>query len=429
MRREANESSTRDREDPIPEGLKTGARFTGYLLVIIAGVTVAGFAALQLAEIVIPFLAGLILSALLVPMSSFLQRHRWPKWLAVVTVWVIVLGLLTGLVLLIVFQVRDELSAIENQIGTSLEAAKKYLATQPFGLTESKVNDFVASAGQWIKDNGAGLSSGAAEVGSTAAHVVEGIIIVLFVTLFALIDGRGIWNWAVRIWPRKSHGRIMAAGEAGWKTLSSFIRIQLVVAATDAFGIGVGALILGVPLAVPIATVVFLGAFVPFVGAVVGGVFAVGLALLFNGWVSALIMLGIVILVQQIESHVLHPWLTGSRVKIHPLAVILGVTAGAGLAGIAGAFFAVPVIATLNAMFQAAKHHDSSLDDPAEGSSETPIGDDPGSTAEANADESDEAGSKGGESDAGESDTGDSDETGSDDDLGDLEERPDRSEH
>lgn len=357
-----------NRDDPIPEGLKIGARFTGYLLVIIAGITVVGFLALQMAEIVIPFLAGLILSALLVPMSSFLQRHRWPKWVAVITVWVIVLGLLTGLVLLIVVQIRNEMTAIQGQLAVSLEAAQKYLATQPFGLTENKINEFIASSGQWLQDNSAGLRSGAAEVGSTAAHIIEGIIIVLFVTLFALIDGRGIWTWVVQIWPRKSHHRIFAAGDAGWKTLSSFIRIQLVVAATDAFGIGLGALILGVPLAVPIATVVFLGAFVPFIGAIIGGTFAVGLALLFNGWVHAVIMLGIVVLVQQIESHVLQPWLTGSRVKVHPLAVILGVTAGAALAGIAGAFFAVPVIATLNSMFRAAK------DPPVEQSSAETVG-------------------------------------------------------
>ncbi|MCF2573210.1 AI-2E family transporter [Brevibacterium sp. UCMA 11754] len=356
MLNDSHDSMERNRDDPIPEGLKLGARFTGYLLVIVAGITVAGFLALQMAEIVIPFLAGLILSALLVPLSSFLQRHRWPKWLAVVTVWVVVLGLLAGLVLLITFQIRSEIPAIQKQVATSLDATKQFLATQPLGLTEAKLNDLVTSSGQWLQDNAAGLGSGAAEVGTTAAHIVEGVIIVLFVTLFALIDGKGIWTWAVQIWPRKSHQRIIAAGDAGWKTLSSFIRIQLVVAATDAVGIGLGALILGVPLAVPIATVVFLGAFVPFVGAIIGGAFAVGLSLLFNGWIHAVIMLGIVILVQQIESHVLQPWLTGSRVKIHPLAVILGVTAGAALAGIAGAFFAVPVIATLNSMFRAAKN-------------------------------------------------------------------------
>ena len=354
---EGSLNASPNRDDPIPEGLKLGARFTGYLLVIVAGITVAVFIALQVAQIVVPFLAGLVLSALLVPLSSFLQRHRWPKWLAVVSVWVVVLGLLAGLILLITFQVRSEIPEIQKQVATSLSAAQQFLATQPFGLTEAKLNDLVSSSGQWLQDNAAGLGSGAAEVGTTAAHVVEGVIIILFVTLFALIDGRGIWTWVVHIWPKKAHARISAAGEAGWKTLTNFIRIQLVVAASDAIGIGVGALILGVPLAVPIAMVVFLGAFVPFVGAIVGGAVAVGLALLFNGWVHGLIMLGIVIVVQQLESHVLQPWLTGPTVKIHPLAVILGVTAGAAVAGIAGAFFSVPVIATLNAMIHAAKDY------------------------------------------------------------------------
>jgi predicted PurR-regulated permease PerM len=162
----------------------------------------------------------------------------------------------------------------------------------------------------------------------------------------------------VRIFPRRARSRIDTAGHAGWRTLTSFIRVQLVVAATDAVGIGVGAWLLGVPLAVPIAVIVFFGAFVPVVGAIVGGVLAVGIALVFTGWVQALVMLGIVLLVQQVESHVLHPLLTGSAVKVHPLGVVLGVVSGTALAGVPGAFFAVPFIATVNSMIVAAAHHD-----------------------------------------------------------------------
>ena len=140
----------------------------------------------------------------------------------------------------------------------------------------------------------------------------------------------------------------------GWKTLTSFIRVQLIVAVTDALGIVIGALALGLPLAVPIGVIVFFGAFVPVVGAIVAGIVAVVIALVFNGLVPALIMLAVVIVVQQLESHVLHPFLTGSAVKVHPLGVVLGVTAGTTVAGVVGAFFAVPFIATVNAMVHAA---------------------------------------------------------------------------
>lgn len=345
-------------DDPIPRGLRIGAGYVWRLLVIAAGIALVLLLAARLSEIVVPFFIGLILSALLVPLSAFLQRHGWPKWLAVVSAWVAVFAVLTGLTLLFAEQVRSQLPALSTQATQAVESAKGFLATQPFGITPDMLTAYVADITGWAQQHASDLGSGALRVGSGAVHGLEGVFIVVFVTLFVLIDGGRIWRWVTRLFPRRAQPRIGAAGSAGWRTLTSFIRIQLVVAATDAAGIGIGAAILGVPLAVPIAVIVFFGAFVPVVGAIVGGVVAVAIALVFNGWVHAVIMLGIVILVQQLESHVLHPLLTGSAVKVHPLGIVLGVTAGTALAGIAGAFLAVPLIATTNAMIVAARRHE-----------------------------------------------------------------------
>jgi putative heme transporter len=358
LRRAKNDDTEAVLGDPIPRGLRVGAGFTWRLLVIAAGLAVVGLLVYELSEIVIPFLIGLILSALLVPLSSFLQRHHWPKWIAVITTWIVVFAVIGGLGVFVAQQVIAELPSLEKQITTAIGSAKSLLATHPFGLTNAKVSGYVSDATTWLQKNASSLGAGAAEAGSGVVHALEGVFIVIFVTLFSLIDGARIWAWVTRIFPRRARGRIDAAGHAGWRTLTSFIRVQLVVAATDAIGIGVGAWLVGVPLAVPIAVIVFFGAFVPVVGAIVGGIVAVGIALVFNGWVQALIMLGIVLLVQQIESHVLHPLLTGSAVKVHPLGVVLGVVAGTTLAGVAGAFFAVPFIATVNAMIVAAAHSD-----------------------------------------------------------------------
>ncbi|ROQ40713.1 putative PurR-regulated permease PerM [Frondihabitans sp. PhB188] len=351
--------ATSPRKDPIPEGLKVGAGFTGRVIVITAGLALVGLLVYEFSEIVIPLLIGVILSALLLPLEAWLRRRGIPKWISIVVALLVVFGVIGGLGLLVTQQVISELPALEKQVTTSLKSAESLLATHPFGLTESKIDGYVADATTWLQSHASDIGAGAAAAGSSAIHLFEGVFIVFFVTLFALIDGRHIWEWVVRIFPKRASGRIHAAGDAGWRTLTSFIRVQLVVAATDAIGIGVGALILGVPLAVPIAVVVFFGAFVPVVGAIVGGIAAVGIALVFNGWVHALIMLGIVLLVQQLESHVLHPLLTGSAVKVHPLGIVLGVIAGSTIAGVAGAFFAVPFIATVNAMIVAAYHHDS----------------------------------------------------------------------
>ena len=190
-------------------------------------------------------------------------------------------------------------------------------------------------------------------MGTTAGHVLAGLFLTLFSTLFILIDGKGIWKWIVGLFPRRARSAVAGAGQSGWITLTTFVKVQIFVAAVDAIGIGLGAWILGLvfggfPLVIPIAIVVFLGSFIPVVGAVVTGTIAVFVALVYLGPLPALIMVGVVLLVQQVEGHVLQPLVMGTAVKVHPLAVVFAVAAGGFLAGIPGALFAVPVIATLN---------------------------------------------------------------------------------
>jgi predicted PurR-regulated permease PerM len=180
--------------------------------------------------------------------------------------------------------------------------------------------------------------------------VLTGVLLTLFSLIFILIDGKGIWNWIVHIFPRKARAAVDGAGRAGWVTLTSFVKVQVLVATIDAIGIGLGAFILGLPLVIPITVLVFLGSFIPIVGAVLTGALAVFIALIFKGWVFALIMLLIVLGVQQLEGHVLQPFIMGTAVKVHPLAVVLVVAAGSLLAGIPGALFAVPFAAVLNVM-------------------------------------------------------------------------------
>jgi predicted PurR-regulated permease PerM len=175
--------------------------------------------------------------------------------------------------------------------------------------------------------------------------VLTGLFLTLFTTYFFLAQGTSIWAWLVRLLPREARRPIDEAGRRGWVTLTAFVRATIIVAFTDALGIGLGALILGVPLVLPLAVLVFLAAFVPVVGALISGSVAVLVALVAVGPVKALIMLGVVIAVQQLESHVLQPFLLGRAVSVHPLAVILGIAAGALTAGILGALFAVPLVA------------------------------------------------------------------------------------
>jgi predicted PurR-regulated permease PerM len=233
----------------------------------------------------------------------------------------------------------------DARIGRAVPAVPHRRAAPPDG---SQIDGLLAQAWTFLQQQVDLLWSGALAIGSTVGHVATGAVLALFILLCTLADGGGIWRWVVRLFPRRARGDVDGAGRAGWATVVTYARTQLLVATIDAIGIGLGAFLLGVPLAIPIGVLVFLGAFVPFVGAIVTGTLAVFLALVYNGPWIALWMLVVVLGVQQLEGHVLQPLLMGSAVKVHPLAVVLVVAGGAMIAGIPGALFAVPLAAFVN---------------------------------------------------------------------------------
>ncbi|WP_022894213.1 AI-2E family transporter [Agromyces subbeticus] len=334
----------------IPFGVRLAAGWSWRLLLIGGVLAVVVFLIIQLRLIVIPIFVAVLIGALLVPFSGFLQHHRWPKWAAVTVAMLSALVVVGGLLALGISQIvrgRDELVA---QSLVSWDRFREWLLEGPFHITEAQLNDWVDQIITSIQQDSSVLLSGALSLTSSFGHFLAGLLLALFATLFILIDGRGIWNWIVGIFPRRGRAAIDGAGKAGWATLQNFVKVQILVATIDAIGIGLGAFFLGVPLAVPIAILVFLGSFIPIVGAVATGALAVFVALIYNGPVIALIMLGIVLLVQQVEGHVLQPLIMGTAVKVHPLGVVVAVATGSLLAGIPGALFAVPVAAVLNVM-------------------------------------------------------------------------------
>jgi predicted PurR-regulated permease PerM len=344
-----------DPDETVPPALKIAAAYSWRILIVLGVVAVLVFLVIQFRYIVIPFMVAILLGALLVPFVNFLRRHRWPKWLAITVAMVGTLGIVSGLVVLVVLQVRAGYPDLQEKSILAFEDLKAWLLESPLHLTEADINEYLGAAWEAIQRDSAALVSGILSVGSTAGHVLAGALLALFATLFVLIDGRGIWSWFVRLFPRRARVAVAGAGEAGWITLTTFVKVQIFVAFVDAVGIGVGAWILGLfyggfPLVIPIAVAVFLGSFIPVVGALITGALAVFIALVYLGPIPAIIMLGIVLLVQQIEGHVLQPLVLGTAVKVHPLAVVFAVAAGGFTAGIAGALFAVPVIAVVNVM-------------------------------------------------------------------------------
>jgi predicted PurR-regulated permease PerM len=337
-------------DESVPRGVRVAGAWSWRLLVIGGVIAVIVFLIIQLRLIVIPVLIAALVSALLVPFVAFLHRHRWPRWLAIVTAMLALILIVGALVYLVVFQVRSESSHLRDQSVAAYNDFRSWLTTGPLDLTQAQIDQYLAQLWTSLQQDSQVFISGALSIGATLGHVLAGVLLTLFSTLFILIDGKGIWSWIVRIFPRRARLAVDGAGTAGWATLVNFVRVQILVASIDAVGIGLGAFILQLPLVIPIAVLVFLGSFIPIVGAVITGALAVVIALIYNGWVAALVMLGVVLLVQQVEGHVLQPLIMGTAVKVHPLAVVLVVAAGSLMAGIPGALFAVPLVAVLNVM-------------------------------------------------------------------------------
>ena len=339
---------TTEADEAVPMGLRVTAGYAWRVLLIAA--VIAGFIwiVIQLKLLVIPLMVGILVTALLWPAFEWMLRKKFPRWVAVAISIIGTLGIVAALITLVVWQIRQQLEEVQARSSQAVDDLQQFLMGDPLNLTQKQIDGYLEQAGGFFNDQADLLLNGALSVGTTAAHVVTGAVLALFILICLLADGGGIWKWTLRLFPRVARPAADAAARNGWATIVNYARTQLLVAAIDAVGIGLGAALLGVPLAIPVAVLVFLGSFVPIVGAVVTGALAVLLALVYNGPWIALAMLGVVLLVQQLEGHIIQPILMGSAVKVHPLAVVLVVAGGSMIGGIPGALFAVPLAAFVN---------------------------------------------------------------------------------
>lgn len=332
----------------IPAALRVTAAYAWRFLVIAAAAGVLIWVVIQLKLIVVPLMVAILVSALLWPAFELMLRKRFPRWLAIVIALVGTIAIVVGLLWLVGWQVAREWPEVRARTADAVEQFRMFLIEGPLHLSAAQIEDYLAQIFSFVEEQAELLWSGALAIGTTAGHVLTGALLAVFILLCLLADGGGIWKWTLRLFPRAARPAADASARNGWRTVVNYARTQLLVATIDAIGIGLSAFFLGVPLAIPVAVLVFLGAFVPIVGAVVTGALAVFLALVYNGPWIALWMLIAVLAVQQIEGHVLQPLLMGAAVKVHPLAVVLVVAGGAMIAGIQGALFAVPLAAFVN---------------------------------------------------------------------------------
>ncbi len=346
---EPDHESTASRDDAeVPHPLRIAGAWSWRLIVV----GVVGWALLRfigiISIVVIPLAIALLLSALLSPAVVWMRRLKLPASLATFLVLVLGLAAVGGTLTLVVNQFIDGVPQLTDNASEGIRQIQEWARTGPLHLSDDQVDEAIASAQDWINSNTSSLTATGVATATTLFEVLTGALLVLFATFFFLRDGRKIWRFIVRLFPVNARWSLSDAGDASWATLGSYVRATVLVAFIDATGIGLALVILDVPFPFPLAALVFLGAFVPIIGASVSGAVAVLVALVDKGWVIALIVLGAVILVQQIEGHILQPLIMGRAVAIHPLVVIIGIASGVILAGIVGALVSVPLIAVLN---------------------------------------------------------------------------------
>jgi predicted PurR-regulated permease PerM len=336
----------------VPWGLDLAAAWSWRFIVIAAAGLMILWTLRFFAVLVLPLVVALFIAALVAPVVDVAVRARIPRKLA--SLLVVVLGI-ASVALLLTFvgqQVAQGIDDLSQKVAGGLGEIRSWLQTGPLHASDSQINDYIERAQRFVTDQGQDWVGRVTEVGVALGHILAGFFIVLFATYFFLADGKLIWAWVVRIFPRAARLQADASGRVAWRSLTQFVRATVLVAGTDAIGIMIVAAVLKVPLVGAIGVLVFLGAFVPMIGAFLSGTVAVLVALVDQGPVVALIMLGGVVLVQQIEAHVLQPFLMGRFVSVHPLGVIIAIAAGVIVAGIAGALVAVPLAAALNSVVQ-----------------------------------------------------------------------------
>ncbi|MBC9723689.1 AI-2E family transporter [Streptomyces sp. TRM68367] len=339
------------RPDPaqaVPWGVRVAAE-AGWRLLVLAGtlwVLMRVISAVQL--VVLAFVIALLLTALLQPTVAWLKQRGVPWGVATALTAIlgfVVIGLLGWFV---TWQVMENIDNLSDQIQDGIDELRNWLLNSPFHVTDKQINEIAENLRDAVGANTDEITSAGLEGVTVVVETLTGLLLAAFSTLFLLYDGKRIWQWTLKLVPQAARPGVAGAGPRAWATLTAYVRGTVVVALIDAVFIGIGIYFLDVPMAVPLAVFIFLFSFIPLVGAVASGVLAVVVALVTQGVFTAVMTLAVVLAVQQIEGHILQPFILGRAVRVHPLAVVLSVAAGGMVAGIGGAVVAVPLVAVTN---------------------------------------------------------------------------------
>ena len=317
------------------------------VLGIIALVVLLAYAMSQLTVVIVPLVLALFPAAVLVPPTSALKRRGVPAGLAALIVMVGALGLLIGLFGALMPAVAAELGGLAENLEEGYTQVRRYLANSPLDLRTVTLDQAIEQFREQATQEGGELGGRILEAGTVVVEGIAGLALALFALFFYLKDGPRIAGWIASLFPARVRADAQGIGDRVWFTIGAYIRGLLVIGLADAILIGAGLFFIGIPLALPLAVLVFFGALFPIVGAFLAGTVAVLVALATNGIAPALAVLALIVVVQQLEGHILTPIMLGRATELHPLAVIAALTTGAVLLGVLGAFLSVPVAASI----------------------------------------------------------------------------------
>jgi predicted PurR-regulated permease PerM len=333
----------------VPGWLSRSAAVSWRLLVVAAVIAVLGYLLVYLRLVVLPVIVALFLSTLLAPPARWLRGHGWAPLAAT---WAVIGGailVIAGASAALAPQIGPEIGTLRDRVTTGLDDVERWLREGPLQFSDTQLSDLLDRARQEVQANSRALTRGVLSGATLAVEVVTGALLSLVLTFFFVKDGDRIGNWLASQAGSRA-GDVRAVGQRAFTTLGAYLRGQATVGLIDGVFIGIALAVVGVPLAVPLAFLVFLGAFLPIVGAFLSGLIAALVALVSNGLVAALIIVAITVAVQQLEGHVLAPLVLGRAVKLHPAVVLLSLTAGGVVGGIVGAALAVPAVAVVTSV-------------------------------------------------------------------------------
>jgi predicted PurR-regulated permease PerM len=331
----------------VPRWLQTSAAWSWRLLLLAAALYVAARVAALLYIVVVPCAAAILLTALLQPLTAPLRRRGMSPLAATWCILLLAIVLLGGAGWLVTTRVQADYPSLVTQFKHTTTQVQAWLAGPPFHLHTGSLQQLSNDVVKYLSQHKSAVEGTVVTGSRIVVELLAGVVLCFFVSFFLIKDGDRIWRWLTSRFQPERKRRADLAGAAAWQAVVYYVRGTVAVAAIHAVVLGVTLTIIGAPLVAPLALFMFLAAFVPLLGVLVAGAVALLVVLATKGWIAAIIVLIVMVVMNQLEGHLLQPQVVGKMVRLHPLAVILVLAVGGVVAGIAGAVVAVPITAAI----------------------------------------------------------------------------------